>query len=211
MTGLFAREIGAVRSLIAGNLSELIIISSAVLFLALAEYHTFGERWLDAVVFYASLPLLTILMLLRRNPLDFGLRLGNWRLWLPYVALTCVVAFPILIAASQVESLREYYAVEGFDLPTYSIRIIVYLTAWEFMFRGYLLFGLRSRFREAAILVQMVPFVLLHVGKPELETLSTIPMGLYLGWVAYRGNSLWPAVIIHVFINISFRVLVNWF
>jgi membrane protease YdiL (CAAX protease family) len=56
----------------------------------------------------------------------------------------------------------------------------------------------------------MVPFVLLHLGKPELETLSTIPMGLYLGFVAYRGGSFWPAVIIHVFINISFRALVNW-
>ncbi len=211
MTGLFARELGAVRSLVTGNLSELIIICSAVLFLVLDEYHTFGERWLDSAVFNASLPLLTLLLLLRRNPLDFGLRLGRWRLWLLYAAVTCVVVLPILIAASRVDSLREYYAVEGFDLPSYSIRIIVYLTAWEFVFRGYLLFGLRSRFREAAILVQMVPFVLLHVGKPELETLSTIPMGLYLGWVAYRGNSLWPAVIIHVFIGISFRVLANWF
>jgi len=211
MTGLFAREIGAVRSQIAGNLNELIIICSAVLFLALAEYHTFGERWLDAVVFNASLPLLTLLLLLRRNPLDSGLRLGRWHLWLFYAAVTCIVALPILIAASRIDSLREFYAVDGFDLPGYSIRTIVYLTSWEFIFRGYLLFGLRSRFREAAILVQMVPFVLLHVGKPELEMLSTIPMGLYLGWVAYRGNSLWPAVIIHVFINISFRVLANWF
>jgi membrane protease YdiL (CAAX protease family) len=56
----------------------------------------------------------------------------------------------------------------------------------------------------------MVPFVLLHLGKPEIETLSTIPTGLYLGYVAYRGNSCWPAVIIHIFINILFLILVNW-
>ena len=133
----------------------------------------------------------------------------NWRLWVPYVVVTCIVTAPILVAASRVGSLDEYYSVEGFDLSSYAVKTIVYLAAREFLFRGYLLSGLRKRFGEASILIQMIPFVLLHLGKPELETLSTIPMGLYLGFVAYRGGSVWPAVIIHVFINISFRVLVN--
>ena len=60
-----------------------------------------------------------------------------------------------------------------------------------------------------SILVQMIPFVLIHFGKPELETISTIPMGIYFGYVAYRGNSYWPAFIIHMFINILFRIFVN--
>jgi membrane protease YdiL (CAAX protease family) len=210
MRGLFGRELAIVKSQIRGNLTELIIVCSAVLFLTLARYHSLGERWSDAAVFYAALPVLTILLVLRRNPLDFGLRLGSWRLWLPYVVVTCLVAAPILVAASRVGSLHEYYSVHGFDLPSYAVKTVVYLAAWEFVFRGYLLFGLRQRFKEASILIQVIPFVLLHLGKPELETLSTIPMGLYLGFVAYRGGSFWPAVIIHVFINISFRVLVNW-
>lgn len=107
-------------------------------------------------------------------------------------------------------SLHSYYSVADFDLWTYALQSLAYFTAWEFLFRGYLLFGLKDRFKEASILIQMVPFVLLHLGKPELETISTIPMGLYLGYVAYRGNSCWPAVIIHIFINVLFRILVNW-
>ena len=211
MFGLFHRELGTIGYLIHRNLRELLVICSAVLFLALARYHSVGETWANAALFYAFLPVVTVLLLIRRNPLDFGLRPGNWRLWGVYVAVTCLVACPILFAFSKVDSLDTYYSLDNFDLGSYFLKTVVYLTAWEFVYRGYLLFGLKSRFKEASILIQMVPFVLLHLGKPELETLSTIPMGLFLGYVAYRGNSFWPAAIIHIFINVLFRIFTNWF
>jgi membrane protease YdiL (CAAX protease family) len=209
MPGLLRRELSAIKYQTAQNQREILVICSAVLFLALARYHSFGEAWTDAVVFYAALPLVVILLLMRRNPLDFGLSLGDWRLWGVYVAVTCLAACPVLFAFSKVDSLNTYYSLNGFDIWSYLPRIIVYLTAWEFLLRGYLLFGLKDKFKEASILIQMVPFVLLHLGKPELETLSTIPMGIYLAYVAYRGNSFLPAVIIHIFINVLFRVFTN--
>ncbi|MBN2395988.1 MAG: CPBP family intramembrane metalloprotease, partial [Candidatus Atribacteria bacterium] len=49
---------------------------------------------------------------------------------------------------------------------------------------------------------------LLHLGKPEIETLSCIVTGLWFGWIAYRGKSFWPAFIIHVFINFTVRYFV---
>ncbi|MBD3388154.1 MAG: CPBP family intramembrane metalloprotease [Candidatus Altiarchaeales archaeon] len=186
-----------------------VVLSTGVLFLVLGRYESIGRDWADSLVFYGGLPLAAVL-LMRRNPLDFGLRIGEWRVWVPYVLVTCAVALPILYGASRIESLSSYYTLSGFDLGHYAPRIIVELAAWEVMFRGYLLFGLSDRFKEGSILVQMVPFVLMHLGKPQLETISTIPMGLYLGWVAYRGNSFWPAAIIHIFINITFRVFANW-
>jgi uncharacterized protein len=54
-----------------------------------------------------------------------------------------------------------------------------------------------------------VPFVLVHLGKPELETLSTIATGILFGYIAYRGKSFWPALFIHLFINIFFVGMVN--
>ncbi|MFC1994415.1 CPBP family intramembrane glutamic endopeptidase, partial [Chloroflexota bacterium] len=114
-----------------------------------------------------------------------------------------------LYFGSRNPSLAKYYTIEQFGLFRYSLEAIVILFSREFMFRGFLLFGLKEEFREKSILIQMVPFALLHLGKPELETISTIPMGIYLGYIAYRGNSCWPAVIIHLFINIIFRVFVN--
>ena len=96
-----------------------------------------------------------------------------------------------------------------FNILPYFLTNFVLLLAWEFIFRGYLLFGLAKKFGEASVLIQMVPFVLLHIGKPGLETLSTIITGILFGYIAYRGKSYWPAFIIHLFINVFFVLLVN--
>ena len=53
--------------------------------------------------------------------------------------------------------------------------------------------------------------VILKACKPEMETISTILVGIYLGYVCLRGNSYWPAVIMHLYINIGFRIIVNLF
>ena len=208
---MVTKELKEIRQFLSRNYSEFIIISCAALFLILGEHHSLVSRWFDAIVFYALLPLLSIVILLRKNPLDFGLRIGNYKIWLVHVIAACFVAFPILIIASRFNSLEEYYTIEDFFLLRYFLEITAYQISWEFIFRGFLLFGLKEKLKEGSIIVQMVPFVLLHLGKPEIEVISTIPMGIYFGYVAYRGNSYWPAVVIHLFINISFRVMVNGF
>jgi membrane protease YdiL (CAAX protease family) len=96
-----------------------------------------------------------------------------------------------------------------FRTGAYAWSIAVTLFASEFLFRGFLIFGLKDRLKEGSILVQMIPFVMVHFGKPEVETLSTILTGLYFGFIVYRTRSYWPAFLIHLFINIFFVVSVN--
>ena len=55
---------------------------------------------------------------------------------------------------------------------------------------------------------RMIPFVLLHIGKPEIETISTIFTGLLWGYICYRGKSSWPAYIMHMVVNVSNKVFV---
>ena len=83
--------------------------------------------------------------------------------------------------------------------------------AWEFIFRGFLLFGLKDKFGEGAILLQMIPFTIFHFGKPEIETISCIITGIYFGYVAYRGKSFWPAYIIHLFLNLCNKAFIVYF
>jgi uncharacterized protein len=191
------------------NYREIVVVGLATLFLTLAGYHPIGPPWVSSLIYFAVLPIITITVILRRNPLDFGLRLGNFKVWGFYVVVTLIVALPILYIASRSSVLTWYYIVPQFDVVKYSLETTAYLFAWEFLFRGFLLFGLKGKFKESSILVQMVPFVLVHFGKPEIETISTILMGIYFGYVAYRGNSYWPAFIIHLFINIVFLIFVN--
>jgi membrane protease YdiL (CAAX protease family) len=188
---------------------ETIVVCMASLCLALHEYHSFRPDWASSMVYYAVIPVLSIILLLRKNPLDFGLRLGNWRLWGVHLAVIVILGLPILYWASRMPSIATYYTQAEFQLVRYSLEIAAALFAWEFFFRGFMLFGLKEKLGEVSILVQMVPFVLLHFGKPEIEMVSTIIMGIYFGYVAYRSNSCWPAVLMHIYINITARVFVN--
>jgi hypothetical protein len=205
---LFKKELREIASFFKRNYREIVIVSAATLLLTLNKYHPIGPLWTSSLIYFAILPILTI-VILRRNPLDFGLRFGNSRVWSFHVIASFIIALPILYIASHSSFLAAYYTIQQFDVVKYSLETTVYLLAWEFLFRGFLLFGLKGKLKESSILIQMVPFVILHFGKPEIETISTILMGIYLGYVAYRGNSYWPAFIIHLFINIVFRIFVN--
>jgi membrane protease YdiL (CAAX protease family) len=182
----------------------------STLFLVLAIYRPIGSSLVVSyTVYYIILPALTILIILRKNPLDFGLRLGNYKLWGFYVAITVLIAIPALYIGSFFSSVGQYYA-KPFDYYSFFTQMVPLLFAWEYLLRGFLLFGLKERFKEVSILIQMVPFVLLHIGKPEIEILMCIPMGLWFGYIAYRGKSFWPAFITHTFINFTLKYFVNF-
>ena len=162
MTNLSKKEIKDIYSFSKRNYSEIVVIRLATLFLTINSYHSIEPPWVSSLIYFAILPILTIIVLLRRNPLDFGLRFGNCRLWCFHVTIAFLVGLPTLYIASRISSLEGYYTIQQFDLLKYSLETIVYLFAWEFLFRGFLLFGLKEKLKESSILIQMIPFALLH-------------------------------------------------
>jgi membrane protease YdiL (CAAX protease family) len=205
----FQNEIHGIKRFFNRSKHEVVVIGFSMLFLSLNSYRPIWNEWFSNLLYYAFLPILVIMVFLRRNPLDFGLRRGDFRVWGYYTAIVCLIAAPILFATSFSPSFQQYYSSDNFNPIQYSLVNCVSLFASEFFFRGFLLFGLKDKFREGSILVQMIPFFLVHLGKPELETVSTILTGVLFGYIAYRGKSFWPAFIIHLFINIFFVLCVN--
>ncbi len=209
MKRFFQTELGGIYLFLKKNKDVVVVIGAAMLFLCLHSYHPLWNDWFSNLVYYAALPVLTLLLVLRQNPLDSGLRWGDARTWGRYVAIVCLIAAPILFAVSRSAAFQKYYTAENFNFLSYSLANCAGLFASEYFFRGFLIFGLKRKLGEASILIQTIPFVLVHLGKPELETLSTILTGILFGYIAYRGRSFWPAFIIHLFINIFFVACVN--
>jgi CAAX protease family protein len=172
-----------------GNGRVTIVIFCATLFICLDRYHSLPQNWQGDLLYYGFLPLLVILIVLRKNPLDFGLRLGRPRIWGKYVFIICLAAAVVLYLASFISALQNYYIKDDFSFASYFLTSCASLASQEFLYRGFLLFGLKEKFKEGSILVQMIPFALLHLGKPELETISTLFTGILFGYVAYRGKS----------------------
>jgi len=100
--------------------------------------------------------------------------------------------------------MQDYYKPLATGLPW---NTFLDLFGWEFFFRGWLLFGYARRFGPEAIWLQAVPFALAHIGKPEVETLSTIFGGFAFGWVAWRTRSFLYPLLIHWFVA-SFTIIV---
>lgn len=202
-------ELSGIWEFLKRNANEAVIIVAAVFFITMDRYHQIGDAWISTFLYYGVFPLLVVMIVLRKNPLDFGLRWGKPKIWGWYVLIVSVIAGIILFASSYDGNLKDYYSEAGFNAFTYALTEILALAASEFLYRGFLLFGLKEKFGEGAILLQMIPFVLLHFGKVEIETVSTILTGILFGYIVYRGKSYWPAFFIHVFINIFFVVLIN--
>jgi uncharacterized protein len=203
------REVIGLYRFLKGNFNEVVVLSSAVLFLCLNRYNQVWNNWFSSLLYFAIFPILVGVLVLKRNPLDFGLRLGHIGIWGRYIIIFCIITALVLIASAFNSELQNYYRIKNFNLIFYLLTSFASLFGSEFLFRGFLIFGLKEKFRETSILIQMIPFVIVHFGKPGLETYSTIATGILFGYIVYRGNSFWPAFIIHMFINVFFVASIN--
>ncbi|HVF24952.1 MAG TPA: CPBP family intramembrane glutamic endopeptidase [Anaerolineales bacterium] len=171
----------------------------STLLLMVDYYHRLtAYKYWDRVILYLVIPLLIILFIFRENPKEFGFSLGDWKAGLLITASGIFLMAPIIYYLGHGnESMKSYYEpfVNGLPWTTF-----LDLIGWEFLFRGWILFGYARTFGPESLWLQAVPFALMHNGKPEVETLSTIFGGFAFGWVAYRTKSfVWP-FLIHWFI-----------
>ncbi len=191
------------------KLSFLIIYSTVVPMLDYYNHQLTGTKAYDRFIFYFIIPMFIILFLFRESPRDLGFQLGDWRAGLMWVVIGCVGMAIILWFVSRTPAMQAFYEERA---PSTVGRLLflngVELFAWEFMWRGFVLFIFAQYFGPGpAILLQAVPFAFMHLGKPEIETLSTIFGGAAFGFVAWQTQSFVYPWLIHWFIA-SFTMLI---
>lgn len=166
------------------------------------DWAQFGWIGLNLVCLLA-IPIVVIRFGLRESVRDYGLAVGDWRLWTRHVAAYIPLVLPAVAIASRTEEFRNFYPMFalGRDRPVlllpWELAYGAYFFAWEFFFRGFLLQGLAERLGPTAIIVQNVPFVMMHFGKPEAEVWASVIAGLALGITAYRSRSILGCWIVH--------------
>jgi len=170
-----------------------------------------------AFLLLGLVPLVVIVFLFRDRAATYGFQLGDWKLGATFVlTLFPIITIALLYPASQTHEMRAFYplakhastSISGF-LSLQITRVVLFYTAWEFFFRGFMLFGLRSYVGDwLAICIQMIPQCLWHIGMPTGELLSSIAGGVLFGIMAIKTKSLlWPLVL-HSLIGISLDVFI---
>ena len=141
---------------------------------------------------------------------ELGLGAGDARFGAKLLLVIPIMVLPIAYVASGMADVRgEYpmcqmlYARRDLVMWYELAYVAMFYTAWEFYFRGFLLFGLRSELGAMnAVLIQTMASSLLHIGKPEGEILGAIPIGLLFGWFALRTRSIWYGWAVHASIGV---------
>ena len=149
-------------------------------------------------------PALIIRFVWKRRLRDYGVQWGNAATWGRYFLAFFLLMVPVALISSRNPDFHAYYpraemarlSVGGWALS--AAGWLVYFFAWEFFFRGFLLFTLAPRYGGAiAVLIQMIPFAMAHYAKLEAEAWSAIFCGIALGVMAYRGRSFVGTWLLH--------------
>jgi len=168
-----------------------------------------------SVALYLGAPLLLARVTRGSFHRAYGLGLGDAKAGALIAGLFLLVMVPAVVVASRWQSFAGTYPLAGPAAYTlaaqgtagraslalfaaYEAAYFLYFVGWEFLFRGYLLNALLPRFgRAGAILIPTAPFVLMHLGKPELEALGAAVAGVALGILALRTRSFWYGAALH--------------
>ncbi|MCB0315328.1 MAG: CPBP family intramembrane metalloprotease [Calditrichaeota bacterium] len=165
-----------------------------------------------AFLLMGALPALIVKYRFKESLKDYGLRAGRWKEGLLLtVALFIPISLLLLLPSSQTTEMVAFYPFDksiatsaGKFMQYQLLRGIFFYTAWEFFFRGFLLFGLRPVVGDwLAICIQTIPSCLWHIGMPSGEIFGSIVGGILFGLLALRTRSLYWPFLLHFLIGIG--------
>jgi membrane protease YdiL (CAAX protease family) len=149
----------------------------------------------ERLVLFLIVPLGVVVLGFRDSPSRYALRLGDWRWGMALLAAGLLVMTPIILSIAQLPQFRGYYGSGTRPLGTEVLNNLVELIPAEFVLRGFLMFALWRRVGPLALVLVQIPFVLTHVGKPDVELWSTFVGGTVFAWLDWRtGSVLWSAL-----------------
>jgi membrane protease YdiL (CAAX protease family) len=170
----------------------------------------------SCVLFYLILPLLFRKIVFPNAPslFKFDIPSKHWRI---YGLMLLIMIIP-LILASFIPSFQHTYPFVYIPKGDSFYRILLFweiaylfqFVAVEFFFRGFLLFSFENELGFKAVLVPLIPYVMIHFGKPFPETLGAIVAGLVLGTMALQSKSIVPGICVHFSVAIGMDMLSLW-
>ncbi len=131
------------------------------------------------------IPVIFARLVLRMSAAELGLQAGDWRLSLKCFAIFGGVTIPAILIASRWPAFQLYYGRYIWlreDIPL----LLIAQVGW-----------VGRRFGALAIVLQTMPFVMMHFAKPEAESIAAIIAGIALGWWAWRVRSFIGAWLLH--------------
>ncbi len=174
-----------------------------------------SARWvvcqkLLGVFFLGIIPLIVVLVALPYSLYDYGLGFQNTGVSLLWVVGLAMVIFPLNIrAARRPQNLDYYPMIRSTYWPPRLVLInstatILYLLAYELLFRGILLSVCTAVLGVwPAVAINVALYSTTHLPKGPAETIGAIPFGLLVCYITLTTGTIWVAVVVHVILSLS--------
>lgn len=167
------------------------------------------ERLLG-VLFFGILPLATIVIFFEKGVSSYGISSGNLLLSLYWVlGLSPLLILMNYFNCKKEDNLAMYPQIRVNEWDTQLLLLsafswTAYLLAYEFMFRGYLLFvSVEYLGVWPAIALNIAIYALVHVPKGIKEAVGALPLGVVLGIITIQTGTIWVAFVVHVVLALS--------
>ncbi len=148
-------------------------------------------------------------------PWTLGLQIGDWKIGLTMLAFTTpILVVSVILGARDPELQRQYpFSKEALKGPVRFVLyeaayVAFYYLAWEFAFRGVVLFGLLAFLPvnipgvAVAIMVQTFLSTIYHIGHPNSEVLGAALLGLVSGAAAVATGSILYGLLFHAVVGV---------
>ncbi|MFH0866799.1 MAG: CPBP family intramembrane glutamic endopeptidase [Bacteroidota bacterium] len=163
------------------------------------------------VIFYLVIPILVVKVVLREKLSDYGIRFGNIKKDYGIYMVMLVIMIPLVYWMSTTHSFQlryPFYELKH-DEPLYpnfwiwEAMYFVQFIGVEFFFRGFMLHGSRRQLGFYSIFFMVIPYCMIHFGKPMAETFAAIVAGIALGILSLKSRSIVPGILIHYSVAIA--------
>lgn len=195
------------------------------------------QEWIS---FWAGLflvvlvPMMLIKFVFKQDLRDYGLggpKPGRWPLALLSGVILLALSLPAFYLGAQDEGMRSIYPFFRGDFDglgqfaLYQLGYLPFFICIEFIFRGYLLFGLYNVkdtqvapaidgergplvFGYYAILLSMLSYTAWHLGKPLPELWGTLIWGIAAGAIVLATGTIWIVTAVHWLLNVLLDYLI---
>jgi hypothetical protein len=205
--------------------------------------YIFGEKWTGVLfpgvawhrqlasfivgfLLLVAVPCCIIKFVFKERLSEYGLgwpkdSAGRKQAVMAFFLIMGIAVIPFFLSAFSPEMQREYPlfgdVIAKGDWGAFIVYELVYFLFFvviDFIYRGYLLFGIfKMKDREAfkgikgingplvfgiyAIFIQMLSYTMWHIAKPAPELIGTIFWGIGTGAVVLKTRTVWPVIISH--------------
>lgn len=178
------------------------------------ELYSYAYWTCTKIIGYVVVPFSLWKLLFREDSLlDMGLRTKGFTRHLWIYGLCLAVVIPCMFLVARESDFGTYYPFyklasrSWVDFIAWETLYFTQFLALELFFRGWLLGALRRSLGSGAIFAMVVPYCMIHFGKPYLEAAGAIIAGVVLGSLSMKTKSIYAGFLVHITVALGMDML----